>query len=54
MVTVRQPKDARHREDVPAEIYISIVDSLYGDSRSFVTGSIAVALAVLLTAWKTS
>jgi diguanylate cyclase (GGDEF)-like protein len=53
MLTTHRPTRTRHREEVPAEIYVSIVDSLYGDSRSFVTGSIAIALAVLLTAWKT-
>jgi diguanylate cyclase (GGDEF)-like protein len=43
----------RERKDVPMEIYVSIVDSLYGDSRSLFIGSLTVVLAVILTAWKT-
>lgn len=44
---------SRHSPEVPAEISISVVDSLYADSRTFFTGSLAVSLAILLTAWKT-
>jgi PAS domain-containing protein len=40
----------RPRHDVPAEIYISIVDSLYSDTRSLFMGAIAVSLAILVTA----
>ncbi len=43
----------RHSESVPPEIYISVVDSLYGDSRTLYLGSIATSLAVLLTAFRT-
>ena len=43
----------RQRRDVPAEIYISIVDSLYGDTRSLFMGAVAVSLAILATAVKT-
>ena len=42
----------RQRPDVPAEIYVSIVDSLYGDTRSLFMGAAAVTLAVLVTAWE--
>jgi diguanylate cyclase (GGDEF)-like protein len=42
----------RDRPDVPAEIYISIVDSLYSDTRSLFMGAIAVSLAILVTAVK--
>jgi diguanylate cyclase (GGDEF)-like protein len=42
----------RYRPDVPAEIYISIVDSLYSDTRSLFMGAIAVSLAILVTAVK--
>ena len=44
---------SQHNPEVPAEIFISVVDSLYADSRTFFTGSLAVSLAILLTAWKT-
>jgi len=38
--------------DLPAEIYIPLVDSLYLETRTLFLGSLAVSLAVLLTAWK--
>ncbi|HVZ15160.1 MAG TPA: EAL domain-containing protein [Bauldia sp.] len=38
--------------DLPAEIYIPLVDSLYRETRTLFLGSLAVSLAVLLTAWK--
>jgi hypothetical protein len=44
----------RKRPDVPAEIYISIVDSLYRDTRSLFMGAVAVTLAVLVTAVRAS
>ncbi|MEA2933765.1 MAG: hypothetical protein QOD74_411 [Variibacter sp.] len=43
----------RAREDVPADVYISLVDSLFRDPRSLLMGSLAVVLAILLTAVKT-
>lgn len=39
-------------KDVPAEIYISLVDSLYREAATLLIGSAAVSLAVFLTAWK--
>src|SRR5918993_2751421 len=42
----------RDRQELPAEIYISLVDSLFSDARSLFAGSLAVSLAVLVTAWK--
>jgi diguanylate cyclase (GGDEF)-like protein len=50
----RLARRSRHKESVPADIYIPIVDSLYGDSRSLFLGSLAVTLAVFLTAWRTN
>lgn len=43
----------RQQPEVPAEIYISVVDSLYRDARTLIVGSIAIILAMFLTAWKT-
>ncbi|HEX5779947.1 MAG TPA: EAL domain-containing protein [Xanthobacteraceae bacterium] len=43
----------RQRSDLPTEIYISVVDSLYQDARTLIVGSIAIILAMFLTAWKT-
>lgn len=50
---LRLRRSPAEQQDVPADIYVSIVDSLYADTRSFAIGSIAVALAALLTGWKT-
>jgi uncharacterized membrane protein len=54
MVRFKASEPAQEKSRVPAAIYVSLVDSLYGDSRSMMVGSIAVAGAVLLTAWKTA
>ena len=47
-------KAYRTRKDLPPEIYIPLVDSLYSDGRSLFIGSVVVSLAAALTAWKTS
>jgi diguanylate cyclase (GGDEF)-like protein len=44
---------SRPQRDIPAEIYIPLVDSLYSETRTMLMGSVAVSLAVLLSAWKT-
>ena len=46
-------KSKRQQRDLPADIYIPLVDALYGDVRSMFLGSAAASLAALLTAWKT-
>src|ERR1700676_3900638 len=38
---------------VPFEIYASLVDALFDDQRSLITGSVAEAACALLSAWKT-
>ena len=43
----------RQQRDLPAEIYIPLVDALHADVRSLFLGSAAASLAALLTAWKT-
>jgi diguanylate cyclase (GGDEF)-like protein len=48
-----RPASNRDQQDLPAEIYIPLVDALYSDLRSLFIGSAAVSLAALLTAWKT-
>jgi diguanylate cyclase (GGDEF)-like protein/PAS domain S-box-containing protein len=42
----KQPKS-----ELPPEIYLSVVDSLYGDARTLFVGSVAISLAIFLTAW---
>lgn len=49
----RLQRSSQERQDVPADIYVSIIDSLFADYRSFLTGSVNVALAMLLSAFKT-
>jgi diguanylate cyclase (GGDEF)-like protein len=43
---------SRSPAELPAEIYIPLVDSLYSEKRTLFLGSLAVSLAVVLTAWK--
>ena len=40
-------------QPLPAEIYISLVDALFKDSRSLFVGSLAASITALITAWKT-
>ena len=40
-------------QPLPAEIYISLVDALFKDSRSLFLGSLAASITALITAWKT-
>ena len=44
----------RQQRDLPADIYIPLVDALYADVRSLFVGSGAASLAALVTAWKNS
>ena len=44
---------SRHNPEVPTEIYISVVDSLYADARTFFIGALAVSLVIFMTALKT-
>jgi diguanylate cyclase (GGDEF)-like protein len=46
--------EEKKAKEVPAEIYISLVDSLYRESPTLLIGSAAVSMAVFLTAWKVS
>ena len=48
-----RPASDRAPQDLPAEIYIPLVDALYSDVRSLFIGSAAASFAALLTAWKT-
>ena len=43
----------RDGQPLPAEIYISLVDALFKDSRSLFVGSLAASITALITAWKT-
>ena len=43
----------RRRQPLPAEIYVSLVDALFKDSRSLFVGSLAASITALITAWKT-
>src|SRR5262245_14430519 len=41
------------KRELPPEIYLSLVDSLFGNFSAMLAGSICVAVAATLTAWKT-
>jgi diguanylate cyclase (GGDEF)-like protein len=49
----REPPRSATGQDMPADVYVSLVDSLFRDSRSMLIGAVAVVMAVLLTAVKT-
>src|SRR5579863_7591930 len=38
---------------LPPEIYVPLVDSLFQDARTLITGSVFVTVSILLTYWKT-
>jgi diguanylate cyclase (GGDEF)-like protein len=40
-------------QPLPTEIYLSLVDALFKDSRSLFVGSLAASITALITAWKT-
>ncbi len=43
----------RSEQNVPLDVYTSLVSSLFAERRTLFIGSLAAAAAVLLTAWKT-
>ena len=43
----------RQEEELPLEIYASLVDWLYDGSFTLLAGGAAASIAMLLTAWKT-
>ena len=45
-------RQKRTERQLPAEIYIPLVDALYSDMRSLFVGSAAASAAAALTAWK--
>ncbi len=47
------PSRKSAHEALPPEIYIPLVNSLFEDARSLLTGSVFVTVSVLLTYWKT-
>jgi diguanylate cyclase (GGDEF)-like protein len=53
MQSVEKSSTRTREPELPAEIYIPLVDALYSDSRSLFVGSAAVCAAATLTAWKT-
>ncbi|HXL84010.1 MAG TPA: EAL domain-containing protein [Casimicrobiaceae bacterium] len=48
----KQVRTPRRDHPLPAELYISFVDSLYSDSRTLFVGSIAAIIIAFITAWK--
>ena len=47
------PRRHRHEEELPLEIYASLVDWLYANPFSLLSGAAGVSIAILLTGWKT-
>jgi diguanylate cyclase (GGDEF)-like protein/PAS domain S-box-containing protein len=53
MAASDKSKNSAGRRELPAEIYIPLVESLYDDARSLFIGSLSTIASVLLSAWKT-
>jgi diguanylate cyclase (GGDEF)-like protein len=53
MLARKQVREGPSPEQVPADIYISLVDALFRDSRSLFIGSIAASLTTLICAYTT-
>ncbi len=47
------PTDRSELKILPADIYIPLVDSLYEDRRTLITGSVFAAIGIFTTFWKT-
>jgi hypothetical protein len=48
----KQVRTSRRDYPLPAEFYISFVDSLYSDARTLFVGSIAAVVIAFIAAWK--
>ena len=46
-------RDPKQHRDLPDEIYVSLVDSLFVDSVSMLAGAVCSTIAGALIAWKT-
>src|SRR4051812_26886588 len=57
MGLIRRPTSATSLPDgkaVPLDVYASLVDALYDDPRSLITGSVAAAACAAVSSWKTN
>ncbi len=50
---LRNRRPVQVHESLPADIYLPLVDSLYKDSRTLVSGSVFATVAIFTTYWKT-
>ena len=50
---LRIRRSVQIHEALPADIYLPLVDSLYKDSRTLISGSVFAAIAIFTTYWKT-
>ena len=48
-----RPNTSKARTELPREVYLALVNSLFGNFSAMLAGSICVAVAATLTAWKT-
>ncbi|MEX0697639.1 MAG: EAL domain-containing protein [Dongiaceae bacterium] len=53
MNPVFPPTRRLRHQDVPLDIYSSLVDSIYSEPKTLFMGSVAVSIATLISAWKT-
>jgi hypothetical protein len=48
-----QKRRVRPEQDLPEDVYVSLVDSLFVDSTSMLVGAICTTGAAAMTAWRT-
>jgi diguanylate cyclase (GGDEF)-like protein len=54
MVSQSRLSRARPYKDVPFDIYLSLVDSIYSEPKTLLMGLLAVSTATLISAWQSS
>lgn len=54
MLVSSETKPTTPSRSLPLDVYVSFVDSLFGDSRSLYVGSIGACVTSLIAAWRTS
>jgi len=53
MDVARRIPQPRVKEELPPEIYLPLVDSLFKDGRTLLAGSISLSVCIFITFWKT-
>jgi PAS domain-containing protein len=52
MTAIDHSAATSHRRSLPLDVYVSLVDSLYGEAKSLFIGTFAAIMTTLLAAWR--